>query len=64
MVTQAMELDLGKLSSYGNYQLEFSPAAGGVWSNLGLPFTPTSSTTTQYVNVSGNAGFFRVEYVP
>jgi uncharacterized repeat protein (TIGR03803 family) len=64
MVTQAMELDLGSLSPYGNYQLEFSAAAGGVWSNLGLPFTPTSSTSTQYVNVSGDAGFFRVEYVP
>jgi hypothetical protein len=64
MVTQAMELDLGSLWPYGNYQLEFSPVAGGVWSNLGLPFTPTSSTSTQYVNVSGNAGFFRLAYVP
>ena len=64
MVTQAMELDLGSLWPYGNYQLEFSPVAGGVWSNLRLPLTPTSSTSTQYANVSGNAGFFRVEYVP
>ena len=63
-VTQAMELDLGSLWPYGNYQLEFSPVAGGVWSNLGLPFTSTSSTSTQSVNVSGNAGFFRLAYVP
>jgi hypothetical protein len=63
-VTQAMELDLGGLSPYDNYRLEFTPEAGGAWSNLGIPFTPTSATGTQCVNVSGNAGFFRVRYVP
>jgi hypothetical protein len=63
-VTQVMELDFGSLSPYDNYQLEFTPVAGGAWSNLGIPFTPTSTTSTQYVNVSGNAGFFRVRYVP
>jgi len=63
-VTQVMELDFGSLSPYDNYQLEFTPVAGGVWSNLGIPFTPTSTTSTQFANVSGNAGFFRVRYVP
>ena len=64
MVTPMMELDLGSLSPYDNYQLEFTPVAGGAWSTAGIPFTPTSTTNTQYVNVAGNAGFFRVEYVP
>jgi hypothetical protein len=64
MVTQAMELDLGSLSPYDNYQLEFAPVLGGAWSNLGGLFNPTATTSTQYVNVSGNAGFFRVRYVP
>ena len=64
MVTQAMALDLGNLWPSGNYQLQFSPVAGGVWSNLGNPFTANSSASTQYLNVSGNAGFFRVEYAP
>ncbi len=64
MVTQVVELGFGCLSPYDNYQLDFTPAADGAWSNLGIPFTPTSTTSTQYFNVSGNAGFFRVEYVP
>ena len=64
MVTQAMELDLGQLSPYDNYQLEFKPVLGAAWSNLGSTFTPTSTTNTQYVNVSGNGGFFRAMYVP
>ena len=63
-VTQVMELDFGSLSPYDNYQLEFTPVAGGAWSNLGIPFTPTSAASTQYVNASGSAGFFRVEYAP
>jgi hypothetical protein len=64
MVTQAVELDLGSLSPYENYQLEFAPVLGGSWSNLGGLFTPTATTNTQYINASGNAGFFRVRYVP
>ena len=63
-VTQAAELDLGSLSPYDNYQLEFAPVLGGPWSNVGDLFTPTATTSTQHVNVSGNAGFFRIRYVP
>jgi hypothetical protein len=71
-VTQVMELDLGSpspcdlgsLSPYDRYQLQFTPVVAGVWTNLGIPFTPTSSACTQYLNVSGNAGFFRAMYVP
>jgi hypothetical protein len=63
-VTQVMELSFAGLSPYDNYQLEFTPVAGGAWTNLGAPFTPTASTNTQYVNTVGNVGFFRVKYVP
>ena len=59
-----MELDLGQLSPYDNYQLEFKPVVGAAWSNLGSTFAPTSTTNTQHVNVGGNAGFFRATYVP
>jgi len=59
-----MRLDLGSLSPYQNYQLEFAPDIGGAWTNLGIPFTPTSTTDTQYVKVTGNSGYFRVRYVP
>jgi hypothetical protein len=64
VVTRAMELDLSSLAPYDNYQLEFTPVLGGSWTNLGSLFTPTVATSTQYVSVSGNAGFFRVRYVP
>jgi hypothetical protein len=63
-VTQAVELDLGGLSPYDDYQLEFTRVIGGAWSDLGSLFTPTATTSTQHVNVSGDAGFFRVSYVP
>jgi hypothetical protein len=63
-VTQAMRLDLGSLSPYQNYQLEFAPVIGGAWTNLGIPFTPTSTTDTQCVKVIGNSGYLRVKYVP
>jgi len=63
-VAQGMELNLRNLSPYESYQLESAPAAGGAWSNLGLPFAPTSTASTQCVNVSGNAGFFRARHLP
>jgi hypothetical protein len=62
-VTQVMELTLGYLSPYDSYQLEFAPAPGVPRSDLGSPFTPTSITDTLYVNVAGNAGFFRLKYL-
>jgi len=64
VVTQVMELDIGNLYPYDNYQLEFAPVAGGAWSNLGIPFTPTSTTDTQHVDAGGDAGFFQVKYLP
>ncbi len=63
-VTQIIELDFEGLSPYENYQLEFSPSLDGAWNNLGIPFTPTSTANSEYLSVSGNTGFFRVEYVP
>jgi hypothetical protein len=64
LATPVLELSVGRLSPYDNYQLEFAPTAGGAWTNLSSPFTPTSTTSTQYVPATGNMGFFRVRYVP
>ncbi|MCX6924533.1 MAG: hypothetical protein NT154_15160, partial [Verrucomicrobia bacterium] len=64
MVTPVVQLDLASLSPYDNYQLELSSVAGGIWTNVGLPFIPTGSTSTQYFNGSGNVGFFRVKHLP
>ena len=63
-VNQAMKLDLGNLSPYDDYQYDFTPAVGGGWSSFGIPFTPTMTTNTEYVNVNGLSGFFRVRYLP
>ena len=62
-VTQVMELDLGSLSPYDNYQLEYAPSPAGPWATSIL-FIPTSVASTQYINVSGNAGFFRALHLP
>jgi Concanavalin A-like lectin/glucanases superfamily len=64
MVTPVVELNLANLSPYDTYQLEFTPVAGGAWTNLGEPFIPTATTNTQYVNTIGNTGFLRVKYAP
>ena len=59
-----MELDLGNLAPYDNYQLQASPTTKGAWTNLGLLFTPVATVNTQYVNASGPVGFFRAKYAP
>jgi hypothetical protein len=59
-----MQLQFAGLSPYDDYQLQFTPIAGGVWTNFAMPFTPTYTVSTQNVIVTGNAGFFRVKYVP
>jgi hypothetical protein len=63
-VTQVMKLNFGNLSPYDDYQLKFTPAVIGVWSNLGTLFIPTSATNTQFINVTGATGFFQVEHLP
>ncbi len=64
LVTPVIELSLGNLAPYDNYQIQFAPVAGGTWTNLGNPFTPTAAMDTEYVNTMGNLGFLRVKYVP
>jgi hypothetical protein len=61
---QLFQLGFGRLSPYDNYQLEFAPIAGGVWSNFALPFVPTATVSTQDVVTSGQTGFFRVRHEP
>jgi len=63
LVTPVIEMNVGNLSPYDRYQLEFSPVVTGAWTNLGLPFVPTATTNTQYAPGVGNAGYFRIKYV-
>jgi hypothetical protein len=64
LVPPVIELDLAHLSPYDNYQLQFTPVLGGTWTNLGMPFTPTSTNNTQYISGVGESGFVRVKYLP
>ena len=64
LVTPVVKLQLGSLSPYDSYQLEFKAIAEGTWNNLGTPFIPTATTNTQYVSATGSSGFLRVKYVP
>jgi hypothetical protein len=64
LVTPVVELDSANLAPYDNYQLQFSPVAGGAWTNLGIVFTPTATNDTRYVNAPYRSGFFRLHYVP
>jgi hypothetical protein len=59
-----MKLGLSRLAPYDDYQLKFSPVLGAPWTNLAAPFTPTSRTSTQRINVTGGAGFFRAKHLP
>jgi hypothetical protein len=63
-VAQVMRLSYEYLSPYDNYQLEFARVPTEGWSDLGSPFTPSATTLTQDINVSGNDGFFRARYLP
>jgi hypothetical protein len=63
-LNQALALSFTGLSPYDNYQVETAPAIGGGWGSTGTPFTPTSATSTLYVNEVGDVGFYRVKYVP
>jgi len=64
LVTPVIQLNFGNLAPYDKYQIEFSPVAKATWSNVGNPFIPTSANSTQFINATGNEGFFRVKYVP
>jgi hypothetical protein len=63
-VTPVMKLDTGPLTPYDNYQLEFSPIVNGRWSDFGVTFTSTSTTSTQYFNQTNQVGFFRLRHLP
>ena len=60
-----MRLDAASLSSYDNYQIQFTPILGGAWSNRdeGL-FSPTDVTDSQYLLITNGVGFFRLQYAP
>jgi hypothetical protein len=64
-VQPVMQINSSQLAPYDNYQIQFTPAIGGTWSNwnAGL-FTPTDVTNSQFLFITNGTGFFRLQYEP
>ncbi len=64
-VSLALALSLSSLSPLRQLSSGvYSSHGRGAWSNSGMPFTPTSTMSTQYVNEIDDVGYFRVKNVP
>lgn len=62
-VLPVMRLDSASLAPYHNYQIQFKPDIGGTWANWnGGLFSPTQVTNSQYVFITNDVGFFRLEH--
>ncbi len=60
-----MRLDSSLLAPLHNYQVQSQPALGGTWVNWsGGLFSPTDVTNSQYLFITNDIGFFRLQYVP
>ena len=64
-VLPVMRLDSASLAPYDNYQIQFKTNLGGAWGNWnGGLFSPIDVTSSQYLFMTNDAGFFRLQYVP
>jgi len=60
-----IRVDAAGLTPYENYQVQFKPALEAAWENWnGGLFSPTGVTSSQYLYISNNVGFFRLQYAP
>ncbi|MGA2248832.1 MAG: LamG domain-containing protein [Verrucomicrobiota bacterium] len=64
-VFPVMQVNSASLAPYDNYQIQFTPMLGGSWVNWnGGLFMPTAATNSQFLFITNNVGFFRLEFVP
>ena len=60
-----MRVDSTNLAPYHDYQIQFIPAIGATWGNWdGGLFRPTDATSSQYLFITNDVGFFRMQYAP
>ena len=65
IVTQGVAINSSSLAPYDNYQIQFRPDFGTAWGNLiGGLFNPPAAANVQYIFLTNNIGFFRLQYVP
>ena len=64
-VQPVMRVDSSSLAPYDNYQIQFKPDIVAGWINWdGGLFSPTDVTNSQFLFITNNAGFFRLQYMP
>ena len=64
-VLPVMRVDSVDLAPYRNYQIQFRPDVSGAWENWnGGLFSPISVTNSQYLFITNDVGFFRLQYLP
>ena len=64
-VAPAFKLASSVLAPYDNYQIQFEPDISGAWENWnGGLFSPTNSAYSQYVFITNDIGYFRLQHVP
>jgi hypothetical protein len=63
-VEPVMRLDSSNLVPYDNYQIQFTPDLTGMWTNWnGGLFISTGVTNSQYLYITNDTVFFRLQYV-
>ena len=64
-VLPGMRVDSANLAPYDNYQIQFKPDIMAGWINMdGGLFSPTAVTNSQFLYITNNTGFFRLQYMP
>jgi hypothetical protein len=64
-VSPVMRVDAASLAPYDNYQIQFTSGVGSTWKNWdGGLFSPTGLTNSQFLFITNNLGFFRLQFVP
>jgi hypothetical protein len=64
-VTSGVAINSSSLAPYDNYQIQFKADLNPIWGNLsGGLFNPPAAANVQYIFLTNNIGFFRLQYVP
>jgi hypothetical protein len=65
LVQPVMRVDSANLAPYYNYQIQFEPDIAGMWVNWnGGSFFPNNVTNSQFLFITNDIGFFRLQYLP
>jgi len=64
-VQPVMQVNSSNLAPYDNYEILFTPILGQAWENWnGGLFSPTAATNSQFIFITNDIGYLRLQYVP